>query len=308
MQSKLITVIGATGFQGGSVVCALLKDNQWKIRAVTRDARSEKAKELKDKGVEVVECDITEKSCGHHIFKDSYGAFLVTDHYDKSMKGKEMEVGMRLVEAARKAGVQHLIWSSLPNVQRLSKGKYNVPTFTNKGLVEEQIRVLQNSPTPAFPYATYFGPSFYYQNFLNIFPPKREGDLLVFTLPDTSSIKMFDVKDSGNVVAEILRRPLETNGKFIAAYSFQGKMSEAFDIMKNQKHGDKIKVQLVPTDEFAKGKHEHAELLAQMFAWFNEFGFYGPEISTDVKQLGVHLTPFDEWIKNHYRVELEKLE
>jgi len=298
-------VIGATGCQGGSVVSALLKDNLWKIRAVTRDLQSEKAKELINQGVEVIQCDVTGKSF-EHIFKDAYGAFLVTDCYDESMKGKELEVGKRLVDAAKDAGVQHLIWSSLPNVQRLSKDKYNVPAFTDKGLVEEYIRDLQNSKTPAFTYATYFGPAFYYQNFLNFFPPKREGENYYFKLPETSSINMFDVRDTGNVVAEILRNPLKTNGKYIAASAFQGKLKEVFKILENTS-GYKIKLEMVKPDDFAKSKHEHAQSLAQMFAWFNAYGYYGPDISTDgAKSLGVHLTPFEEWVKNDFKLELEQ--
>jgi uncharacterized protein YbjT (DUF2867 family) len=56
--SKLITVFGATGNQGGSVVRAILADpvlsKEFKIRAITRDPSKPSAKELAAKGVEVV--------------------------------------------------------------------------------------------------------------------------------------------------------------------------------------------------------------------------------------------------------------
>lgn len=56
--SKLITVFGATGNQGGSVIRAILEDAQlskeFSIRAVTRDPSKPAAKELAAKGVEVV--------------------------------------------------------------------------------------------------------------------------------------------------------------------------------------------------------------------------------------------------------------
>lgn len=52
--AKLIVVIGATGVQGGSVISALLKNPEYKIRAVTRNASSEAAKKLAAEGVEVV--------------------------------------------------------------------------------------------------------------------------------------------------------------------------------------------------------------------------------------------------------------
>lgn len=54
---KLIVVIGATGAQGGSVVSSLLGDKSYRIRGVTRNPSSEKAKALSAKGVEVVTAD-----------------------------------------------------------------------------------------------------------------------------------------------------------------------------------------------------------------------------------------------------------
>jgi uncharacterized protein YbjT (DUF2867 family) len=56
---KIITVIGATGGQGGSVVKAILADakltTNWTIRGITRDASKESSKKLASQGVEVVE-------------------------------------------------------------------------------------------------------------------------------------------------------------------------------------------------------------------------------------------------------------
>ena len=56
--SKLITVFGATGNQGGSVIRAILADpklkSEFKIRGVTRDPSKRAAEELKKLGVEVV--------------------------------------------------------------------------------------------------------------------------------------------------------------------------------------------------------------------------------------------------------------
>lgn len=56
--SKILTVFGATGNQGGSVVRAILNDpalsKEFKIRGITRDVTKPAAKELASKGVEVV--------------------------------------------------------------------------------------------------------------------------------------------------------------------------------------------------------------------------------------------------------------
>lgn len=56
-ESKLLTVIGATGIQGGSVIAAALKSGDWRIRGVTRNVNSDASKALASKGVEMVLAD-----------------------------------------------------------------------------------------------------------------------------------------------------------------------------------------------------------------------------------------------------------
>jgi uncharacterized protein YbjT (DUF2867 family) len=59
--SKLLTVVGGTGSQGLSVINAAVKSGAYKIRALTRNPSSEKAKALIARGVEVVRADINDE-------------------------------------------------------------------------------------------------------------------------------------------------------------------------------------------------------------------------------------------------------
>lgn len=56
--ANLITVFGATGNQGGSVIDAILSDPQlskeFKIRGITRDTSKKSAQDLAKRGVDVV--------------------------------------------------------------------------------------------------------------------------------------------------------------------------------------------------------------------------------------------------------------
>lgn len=65
--SKIITVFGATGNQGGSVVESLLNDRkilqEYKIRGITRDTSKPAAQELAKKGVELVAVRTQSASC-----------------------------------------------------------------------------------------------------------------------------------------------------------------------------------------------------------------------------------------------------
>lgn len=56
--APILTVIGATGRQGSSVVTAALEDGTYNVRALTRNVNSEKAKALASRGVEVRTADV----------------------------------------------------------------------------------------------------------------------------------------------------------------------------------------------------------------------------------------------------------
>ena len=59
--TPILTVVGATGLQGGSVINSALKDAKYKIRAITRDANSLKAQALTSKAIEVVSADVNDE-------------------------------------------------------------------------------------------------------------------------------------------------------------------------------------------------------------------------------------------------------
>lgn len=66
--SLIITVIGATGVQGGSVVDAALKSGIYKVRAITRNINSDKAKALAARGVELATADLNDEQSLIKVF------------------------------------------------------------------------------------------------------------------------------------------------------------------------------------------------------------------------------------------------
>jgi len=116
--SKLIAVFGATGQQGGSVLRSLSKNGNFQLKAVTRSAKSSKAKELATmKNVTVAEADLDNKDSVDHVLKDCYGAFLVTDFTAHFVKNREIDQGVNLIDKAIKNNVKHVVFSSLENVE-----------------------------------------------------------------------------------------------------------------------------------------------------------------------------------------------
>src|SRR6267154_3988808 len=106
---KLIAVVGATGQQGGAVVRALQTYTQFKVRALTRNPA--KHSELSD---EVVQADLTRPETLRAAFEGAHGVFLVTNVWEEG--ADELQQATAAVRAAKDAGVQHFVWSTLPDV------------------------------------------------------------------------------------------------------------------------------------------------------------------------------------------------
>jgi uncharacterized protein YbjT (DUF2867 family) len=126
---KLIAVVGATGLQGGAVVRALQTSKQAKVRALTRNPA--KHSELAD---EVVQADLNRPETLTSAFEGAHGVFFVTNFWEEGTD--EVKQATAAVRAAKDAGVKHFIWSTLPDVEAISGGKFHVPHFTGKAKID----------------------------------------------------------------------------------------------------------------------------------------------------------------------------
>src|SRR6202795_3698028 len=160
---KLIAVLGATGQQGGAVVRALQAGNQFKVRALTRNPA--KHRELAD---EVVEADLNSPETLKSVFAGAHGVCLVTNFQEHG--AEELKQATAAVRAAKEAGVKHLVWSTLPDVEAISKGKLHVPHFTGKAKVDRVVKEAR------FENHTFVIAPFYYQNLVGPLAPQKQPD------------------------------------------------------------------------------------------------------------------------------------
>jgi uncharacterized protein YbjT (DUF2867 family) len=138
MNNKMIAVTGATGQQGGAVARKLLEEG-WKVRALTRDLDKPAAQELKALGAEIVPGDMDERAQLDAAFQGAYGVFSVQNFWLPGV-GFEGEIrqGKNVAEAAKAAGVQHLVYSSVGAAHRGMGQKH----FESKWMIEQHIHSL----------------------------------------------------------------------------------------------------------------------------------------------------------------------
>jgi len=138
MKNEIIAVTGATGQQGRAVAKKLLEDG-WKIRALTRDPNKPAAQELKSLGVEILPGDMDNRAELDVAFEGAYGVFSVQNFWLPNV-GFEGEVrqGNAVADAAKAAGVQHLVYSSVGSAHRGMGQKH----FESKWIIEQYIHGL----------------------------------------------------------------------------------------------------------------------------------------------------------------------
>ena len=206
----LITIVGALGKQGRSVAHTLLQSGRYRVRALTRRVDAPEAQSLARQGAELISVSL---EVGHKkdlvdAFRGSYGVFLMTPPISPPAT-HEADLGKQQADAAVEAGVQHIIFSSLENVEKITGGKKWVPHFTDKAKVEEYIRTLP--VTSSFIYNAFF-----YTNWLEYFPPRMDGDTLLFAiyLPEDFRAPFVDpLTAPGPAVLEIFSNPDKYTGK-----------------------------------------------------------------------------------------------
>jgi uncharacterized protein YbjT (DUF2867 family) len=117
-------------------------------------------------GDEVVEADLNRPETLTAGFRSAHGVFLVTNFWEKDAdEGKQAATAVR---AALDAGAKHFIWSTLPDVEAISGGKFKVAPFTGKAKVD---RIVMEA---GFAYYTFVIAPFYYQNLLGVLAPQEQ--------------------------------------------------------------------------------------------------------------------------------------
>jgi uncharacterized protein YbjT (DUF2867 family) len=292
---RVIAVVGATGHQGGAVMRALQASGQFKVRALTRDPA--KHPKLAD---EVVAADLNRPETLKAAFAGAHGVFAVTNAWEAG--AGEAEQASAAVNAAKEAGVQHFVWSTLPNVETISRGAIDVPHFTNKAKVE---RIVTDA---GFPYRTFVIAPFYYQNLLGAMAPQKQADgTLGWALPidpERRVVHMGDITEIGPIVAGAFLHPeLAGHGEHLPLVGDFLSFNDVVAILNGQ--GYKVSFKQVPREVFA-GWFPGAADVAAMLAYFEAHTYLGTDAraaaSLANKVAGQQPTSFAAWANANLKV------
>ncbi|AOM80941.1 NmrA family protein [Pedobacter steynii] len=206
----LITIVGILGKQGSSAARTLLKSGRYRVRGITRRIDSPEALSLAKQGVELRSVPLCLGYAKDFVeaFRGSEGVFMMTPSIAPP-ETHELELGKQLADAAVEAGVQHLVFSSLENVDKITEGKKFAPHFTDKARIEEYIRTLPIK-------SSFIYMAFFYTNLMEFYTPVIEGDTLVFPiyLPSDFRAPFVDpLTATGPAVLEIFSNPEKYAGK-----------------------------------------------------------------------------------------------
>jgi uncharacterized protein YbjT (DUF2867 family) len=305
---KIIAVVGATGAQGGGLVRAILADpsRDFAARALTRDVNSAKAKELARLGAEVVAADIDNPESVKKAFDGAYGAFCVTFFWAHFSPEKEMADAQNMAQAAKAAGLQHVIWSTLEDTRKwvplndgrmpTLQGKYKVPHFDAKGASNHFF-------TDAGVPTTFLLTAFYWDNFIHfgMGPKKGPDGTLAITLPmGDKKLPGIAAEDIGKCAYGIFKNPKEfinttvaISGGNLTGAQMAAEFTEAL--------GKEVRYNDVPPEVYRSFGFPGADDLGNMFQFKRDFekdycGARNPEFA---RTLNPSLQDFHTWLRNN---------
>src|SRR5215467_11952073 len=310
---KIIAVIGSTGSQGGGLARAILSDPNggFAVRAITRDTGKDKAKDLASKGAEVVSANLDDVESLKKAFAGAYGVYGVTNFWEHFSGEKEKAQAKNIAEAAKAAGVKHVIWSTLEDTRKLMKPddkrmpflqeKYRVPHFDAKAEADAYFSGLP---------VTYLVTSFYWDNLylFGLAPKKDASGAYSWTFPmGDAKLAGIAAEDIGKCAYGIFKAGQQYIGKTVGITGENLTLREMSDKVGKGLGIGQVKYNAVEPDTYRGFGFQGADEMGNMFQVYRDFEKHVVAArSQDVaRQLNPQLQTFDQWLaKNKSRIPL----
>ncbi|MCC7241483.1 MAG: NmrA/HSCARG family protein [Acidobacteria bacterium] len=272
---RTVLITGATGRQGGATLRAL-RGQGFALRAMTRKPASEAAEAVAHLGADVVYGDLDDSSSLEAALAGAWGVFAVQNTWEAGVE-KEEEQGKRLAAVARKAGVQHFVYSSVASAQRHT----GIPHFENKWRIEETVRGLK------FPSHVIIRPVFFMENLVT--PWFLRDDTLSTAMDPSTVLQMIAAADIGRYGARAFVDAGSLNRREIDIAGDAATMPRTAEVLGRHFHR-RIAFVRVPIEQIRAGSDD----FALMLEWFDREG-YSVDIPGLQREFGIAPTTLDAW-------------
>lgn len=252
---KLILVSGATGTQGGAVARALLEKG-FKVRALTRNPDSDRARVLKDLGMEVVKGDFDDSDSIDAALKGTFGAFSVQQWRISGIEG-EIRQGKSFADAAKRAGVKHFVYTGVGVWDTTG-----IPHFDSKLEIEKHIRGLGIS-------YSILRPTSFMSNYATRSRKDIEAGLMSGPSSPDKTNRYISPVDIGRFAAEAFDNPESWNGRTLEIAGDVKSYKEVAEIF-TRIVGHEVRYEQIPWEDFT-GSNDAAAI--HRVNWFNDVGY-----------------------------------
>jgi uncharacterized protein YbjT (DUF2867 family) len=258
MNSKLILVTGATGQQGGAVARQVLKQPGYSVRALTRDSAKAAAQVLALAGAEIFEGDLDNPASIRRALEGAWGVFSVQNFMETGYEG-EIRQGKAVTEAAKAAGVQHFVYTSVVSADQNT----GLPHFESKWQIEQHIA---QSGLPH----TILRPAFFMQNWYTFMREPILNGTLPLPLNQQTRLQQISVEDIGAIAARAFQSPTKWSGRTIELAGEELTMQRVVETL-SRVLGRNVKYVQVAWDQFRQSAGEE---MTKMYRWFNDVGYH----------------------------------
>jgi uncharacterized protein YbjT (DUF2867 family) len=304
-KQRVIAVVGATGAQGGGLARSILADaaGPFAVRGITRDPNKARAEELAAAGAQIVRADLDDEQTLRRAFAGAYGVFALTNYWEHFSADKEIDQAANIARAAKHAGVEHLIWSTLEDTRRFIplddgrmptlQGHYKVPHFDAK---EAANGLFSEAGVPT----TFLYTAFYWENFIYFgMGPQRgcEGTLTIGYPLGAAKLPGIAAEDIGKVSHAIFRAGGDYIGKsvYIAGEHLTGaELAAAL----SRALSEEVTYHDLDPDLYRSLGFPAAEELGNMFQFKRDFEtvYVGARDLNQTRQLHPQTMRFDAWL------------
>ena len=258
MITKTILVTGATGQQGGAVTRQLLKQPAFTVRALTRDPTKPAARALAQAGAEVIQGDLDDPASVRRALEGAYGVFSVQNFMEAGFDG-EIRQGKLIADAAKAAGVQHFVYSSVVSADRHT----GLPHFESKWQIEQDIGQGGLSHT-------ILRPAFFMQNWYSYMREPIQNGTLPLPLNPQTPLQQISVEDIGAFAALAFQNPSKWHGRTIELAGEELTMLRVAELL-TRALGRPVRYVQVPWGQFQQNAGQE---MTRMYRWFNEIGYH----------------------------------